>query len=120
VPSVERLEHLKAALKEVPRIRVLRGLQPHVALIDFVVIDSHNVVFSRPDADVAGSDTTLFALVKDATLGRMFSQFFCLAALASNIWQRRTVKASRLRNPASSAARSSSVTWRIHIGGFIG
>jgi hypothetical protein len=41
------------------------------------------------------------------------------SVLAHNIWQRRTVKASRLRHPASSAARSSSGTWRIDSGGFI-
>jgi hypothetical protein len=82
VPSAERLEHLKAALKEkaalqeAPRIRVLRGLQPHVPLLDFVVIDSEAVLFSRPDVDVAGRGSTLFALVRDPTIGNMFGQFF--------------------------------------------
>jgi hypothetical protein len=78
VPSAERLKYLKAALKEVeePRIRVLRGLQPNVPLIDFVVIDSHIVLFSRPDVDVIGGDTTVFARVKNTTLGSMFGQFF--------------------------------------------
>jgi hypothetical protein len=46
-------------------------------------------------------------------------QAFCPSALASKIWQRRRVKASGERNPASRDLRSASLKGRTYMGRFI-
>lgn len=76
IPSEQRVELLRNAISGSTRIRVMLGIAPKIPLLDFVVIDSEAVMFSRPNVEVHGGTSTLFVLVRNAELAQMFAHFF--------------------------------------------
>ena len=76
-----------------------------------VPTSTHASTRARPRASNACSSRRTVCGARRKVLAILDS--YCLSALASQIRQRRTMKAAELRSSPLGAARSSSVTWRI-------